>query len=150
MRVVIQRVSEAAVKIDGTIVGEISKGLLVLLGIAQEDTQQDALYLIQKLINLRIFSDADGKMNLSVQDCGGELLVVSQFTLYADTKKGNRPSYIRAARPEHAIPLYEFFLQELQKQFQGPIQTGQFGADMKVSLINDGPVTIIIDSRGEN
>lgn len=150
MRVVIQRVSEAAVKIDGTIVGEISKGLLVLLGIAQEDTEQDALYLIQKLINLRIFSDADGKMNLSVQDCGGELLVVSQFTLYADTKKGNRPSYIRAARPEHAIPLYEFFLQELQKQFQGPIQTGQFGADMKVSLINDGPVTIIIDSRGEN
>lgn len=150
MRVVIQRVSEAAVKIDGTIVGEISKGLLVLLGIAQEDTQQDALYLIQKLINLRIFSDADGKMNLSVQDCDGGLLVVSQFTLYADTKKGNRPSYIRAARPEHAIPLYEFFLQELQKQFQGPIQTGQFGADMKVSLINDGPVTIILDSRGEN
>ena len=150
MRVVIQRVSEAAVKIDGTIVGEISKGLLVLLGIAQEDTQQDALYLIQKLINLRIFSDADGKMNLSVQDCGGELLVVSQFTLYADTKKGNRPSYIRAARPEQAIPLYEFFLKELQKQFQGPIQTGQFGADMKVSLINDGPVTIIMDSRGEN
>ncbi|MFM1852725.1 MAG: hypothetical protein RL164_42 [Bacteroidota bacterium] len=150
MRVVIQRVSEAAVKIDGTIVGEISKGLLILLGIAQEDTEQDALYLIQKLINLRIFSDADGKMNLSVQDCGGELLVVSQFTLYADTKKGNRPSYIRAARPEQAIPLYEFFLQELQKQFQGPIQTGQFGADMKVSLINDGPVTIIIDSRGEN
>lgn len=150
MRVVIQRVSEAAVKIDGTIVGEISKGLVVLLGIAQEDTEQDALYLLQKLINLRIFSDADGKMNLSVQDCGGELLVVSQFTLYADTKKGNRPSYIRAARPEHAIPLYEFFLQELQKQFQGPIQTGQFGADMKVSLINDGPVTIIIDSRGEN
>ncbi|MEN9292093.1 MAG: hypothetical protein RLZZ357_1937 [Bacteroidota bacterium] len=150
MRVVIQRVSEAAVKIDGTIVGEISKGLVVLLGIAQEDTEQDALYLIQKLINLRIFSDADGKMNLSVQDCGGELLIVSQFTLYADTKKGNRPSYIRAARPEHAIPLYEFFLQELQKQFQGPIQTGQFGADMKVSLINDGPVTIIMDSRGEN
>lgn len=150
MRVVIQRVSEAAVKIDGTIVGEISKGLLILLGIAQEDTEQDALYLIQKLINLRIFSDADGKMNLSVQDCGGGLLVVSQFTLYADTKKGNRPSYIRAARPEQAIPLYEFFLRELQKQFQGPIQTGQFGADMKVSLINDGPVTIIIDSRGEN
>jgi D-tyrosyl-tRNA(Tyr) deacylase len=150
MRVVIQRVSEAAVKIDGTIVGEISKGLLVLLGIAQEDTEQDALYLLQKLINLRIFSDADGKMNLSVQDCGGELLVVSQFTLYADTKKGNRPSYIRAARPELAIPLYEFFLRELQKQFQGSIQTGKFGADMKVSLINDGPVTIIIDSRGEN
>jgi D-tyrosyl-tRNA(Tyr) deacylase len=150
MRVVIQRVSEAAVKIDGNIVGEISKGLLVLLGIAQEDTEQDALYLLQKLINLRIFSDADGKMNLSVQDCGGELLVVSQFTLYADTKKGNRPSYIRAARPELAIPLYEFFLRELQKQFQGSIQTGKFGADMKVSLINDGPVTIIIDSRGEN
>jgi D-tyrosyl-tRNA(Tyr) deacylase len=150
MRVVIQRVSEAAVKIDGNFVGEISKGLLILLGIAQEDTEQDALYLIQKLINLRIFSDADGKMNLSVQDCGGGLLVVSQFTLYADTKKGNRPSYIRAARPEQAIPLYEFFLNEIQKQFQGTIQTGQFGADMKVSLINDGPVTIVIDSRGEN
>jgi D-tyrosyl-tRNA(Tyr) deacylase len=150
MRVVIQRVSEASVKIDGNIVREISKGLLVLLGVAQEDTEQDALYLLQKLINLRIFSDTDGKMNLSVKDCNGELLVVSQFTLYADTKKGNRPSYIRAARPEQAIPLYEFFLQELQKQFQGPIQTGQFGADMKVSLINDGPVTIIIDSRGEN
>ena len=149
MRVVIQRVSEAAVKIDGTIVGEISKGLLVLLGIAQEDNEQDALYLLQKLINLRIFSDADGKMNLSVQDCDGELLVVSQFTLYADTKKGNRPSYIRAARPEQAIPLYEFFLNELQNQFQGKIQTGQFGADMKVALVNDGPVTIIIDSKAE-
>ena len=150
MRVVIQRVSEAAVKIEGSIVGQIEQGLLVLLGIEHDDTKKDADYLLQKLINLRIFSDTDGKMNLSVQDCGGGLLIVSQFTLYADTKKGNRPSYIRAARPEQAIPLYEFFLKELQKQFKGRIQTGKFGADMKVSLINDGPVTIIIDSRGEN
>ena len=147
MRVVIQRVSEAAVKIDGTIVGEISKGLLVLLGIAQEDNEQDALYLIQKLINLRIFADADGKMNLSVQDCDGGLLVVSQFTLYADTKKGNRPSFIEASRPEHAIPLYEEMTRQLTFKLTKPIQTGVFGADMKVSLINDGPVTIIIDSK---
>jgi len=149
MRIVIQRVSEATVKIDGTIVGEISKGLLVLLGIEHEDTEQDALYLIQKLINLRIFSDTDGKMNLSVQEVNGGILVVSQFTLHAATKKGNRPSYIRAARPEQAIPLYEYFLATLQNQFSGKIQTGQFGADMKVALVNDGPVTIIMDSKGE-
>lgn len=149
MRVVIQRVSEATVKIDGAIVGEISKGLLVLLGIEHEDTEQDALYLIQKLINLRIFSDADGKMNLSVQEVNGGILVVSQFTLHAATKKGNRPSYIRAARPEQAIPLYEYLLTSLQNQFTGKIQTGQFGADMKVALVNDGPVTIIMDSKAE-
>ncbi|MEY4487423.1 MAG: hypothetical protein RL440_1970 [Bacteroidota bacterium] len=149
MRIVIQRVSEATVKIDGAIVGEISKGLLVLLGIEHEDTEQDALYLIQKLINLRIFSDADGKMNLSVQEVNGGILVVSQFTLHAATKKGNRPSYIRAARPEQAIPLYEYFLSSLQNQFSGKIQTGQFGADMKVGLVNDGPVTIIMDSKAE-
>jgi D-tyrosyl-tRNA(Tyr) deacylase len=149
MRIVIQRVSEATVKIDGAIVGEISKGLLVLLGIEHEDTEQDALYLIQKLINLRIFSDADGKMNLSVQEVNGGILVVSQFTLHAATKKGNRPSYIRAARPEQAIPLYEYFLTSLQNQFTGKIQTGQFGADMKVGLLNDGPVTIIMDSKAE-
>jgi D-aminoacyl-tRNA deacylase len=149
MRIVIQRVSEATVKIDGAIVGEISKGLLVLLGIEHEDTEQDALYLIQKLINLRIFTDADGKMNLSVQEVNGGILVVSQFTLHAATKKGNRPSYIRAARPEQAVPLYEYFLSSLQNQFSGKIQTGQFGADMKVGLVNDGPVTIIMDSKAE-
>jgi D-tyrosyl-tRNA(Tyr) deacylase len=149
MRIVIQRVSEAAVKIDGNKVGEIQKGLLVLLGIEHEDGQDDAKYLIQKLTQLRIFSDADGKMNLSVQDVNGGILVVSQFTLHAATKKGNRPSYIRAARPEQAIPLYEYFVAELQNQFSGKIQTGQFGADMKVALVNDGPVTIIMDSKGE-
>ena len=149
MRVVIQRVSEAAVKIEGSIVGQIEQGLLVLLGIEHDDTKKDADYLLQKLINLRIFSDTDGKMNLSVQEVNGGILVVSQFTLHAATKKGNRPSYIRAARPEQAIPLYEYFLTSLQNQFTGKIQTGQFGADMKVSLVNDGPVTIIIDSKGE-
>ena len=149
MRVVIQRVSEAAVKIEGSIVGQIEQGLLVLLGIELDDTQKDADYLLQKLINLRIFSDADGKMNVSVQDVNGGILVVSQFTLHAATKKGNRPSYIRAARPEQAIPLYEYFLAALQQQFTGKIQTGQFGADMKVALVNDGPVTIIMDSKAE-
>jgi D-tyrosyl-tRNA(Tyr) deacylase len=149
MRIVIQRVSEAAVKIEGNIVGEIQKGLLVLLGIEHDDTEKDADYLLQKLINLRIFSDADGKMNLSVQEVNGSILVVSQFTLHAATKKGNRPSYIRAARPEQAIPLYEYFLTSLQNQFTGKIQTGQFGADMKVALVNDGPVTIIMDSKAE-
>ncbi len=149
MRVVIQRVSEAAVKIDRTIVGEIQQGLLVLLGIETEDQEGDADYLVQKISNLRIFSDADGKMNLSVQDVGGQFLVVSQFTLHASTRKGNRPSYIRAARPEEAIPLYEYFLFELQKTTPSPIQTGQFGADMQVALVNDGPVTIIMDSKGE-
>lgn len=149
MRVVIQRVLEAAVKIDGAIVGQIQQGLLVLLGIEHDDNQQDADYLIQKLTQLRIFSDNEGKMNLSVQDISGELLIVSQFTLHAATKKGNRPSYIRAARPEQAIPLYNYFLAELKANFSGNIQTGQFGADMKISLINDGPVTIILDSKGE-
>jgi D-tyrosyl-tRNA(Tyr) deacylase len=149
MRIVIQRVSEAAVKIEGNIVGEIQKGLLVLLGIEHDDTEKDADYLLQKLINLRIFSDSDGKMNVSVQDVNGGILVVSQFTLHAATKKGNRPSYIRAARPEQAIPLYEYFLASLQNQFSGKIQTGQFGADMKVALENDGPVTIIMDSKTE-
>jgi D-tyrosyl-tRNA(Tyr) deacylase len=149
MRIVIQRVSEAAVKIEGNIVGEIQKGLLVLLGIEHDDTEKDADYLLQKLINMRIFSDADGKMNVSVQDVNGGILVVSQFTLHAATKKGNRPSYIRAARPEQAIALYEYFLASLQQQFTGKIQTGQFGADMKVTLVNDGPVTIIMDSKAE-
>ena len=149
MRVVIQRVSEATVRIDGTNVGEIQQGLLVLLGIETEDQEGDADYLVQKISNLRIFSDADGKMNLSVQDVGGQFLVVSKFTIHASTRKGNRPSYIRAARPEQAIPLYEYFLFELQKTTPSPIQTGQFGADMQVALVNDGPVTIIMDSKGE-
>ena len=149
MRVVIQRVSEATVRIDGTNVGEIQQGLLVLLGIETEDQEGDADYLVQKISNLRIFSDADGKMNLSVQDVGGQFLVVSQFTLHAATRKGNRPSYIRAARPEQAIPLYEYFIAELQKLSISKVQTGRFGADMQVALVNDGPVTIIIDSKGD-
>ena len=149
MRVVVQRVKKAAVEIEGQLVGDIQNGLLVLLGIEHEDGQDDAKYLIQKLTQLRIFSDADGKMNLSIQDVGGQFLVVSQFTLHAATRKGNRPSYIRAARPEQAIPLYEYFVEELQKTTSSTIQTGRFGADMKVSLVNDGPVTIIMDSKGE-
>lgn len=146
MRIVVQRVSEASVRIDGKIVGSIAQGLMVLVGIETADVQSDADYLIQKLINLRIFNDEEGKMNLSIQDVGGELLVVSQFTLHASTKKGNRPSYIRAARPEQAIPLYTYFTEQAQKELKTKIQTGEFGADMKVSLVNDGPVTIIIDS----
>jgi D-tyrosyl-tRNA(Tyr) deacylase len=146
MRIVVQRVSEASVRIEDKIVGSISKGLMVLVGIETTDVQSDADYLVQKLLNLRIFSDEEGKMNLSIQDVGGELLVVSQFTLHASTKKGNRPSYIRAARPEQAIPLYTYFIEQAQKELKSIIQTGEFGADMKVSLVNDGPVTIIIDS----
>ena len=149
MRVVVQRVKKATVEIEGQVVGDIQNGLLVLLGIEHEDGQDDAKYLIQKLTQLRIFSDADGKMNLSIQDISGQFLVVSQFTLHAATRKGNRPSYIRAARPEQAIPLYEYFIAELQKLSTTEVQTGRFGADMQVSLVNDGPVTIIIDSKGD-
>lgn len=147
MRVVLQRVSEAAVKISGESVGEIQHGFLILLGIETEDDTSDADYLIQKVSQMRVFSDADGKMNLNIQEVDGSILVVSQFTLHASTKKGNRPSFIRAARPEQAIPLYEYFLQQLQMMFPGKIAIGKFGADMKVSLINDGPVTIIMDSK---
>ena len=147
MRIVIQRVSEANVKIDGNTVGEIKKGLLVFLGIEHVDAEMDADYLIQKLIHLRIFGDDEGKMNLSVSDISGNLLIVSQFTLFADTKKGNRPSFIRSARPEQAIPLYDYFLSQLNKSFSGKIEKGVFGANMQVELINDGPVTIILDSR---
>jgi D-tyrosyl-tRNA(Tyr) deacylase len=147
MRVILQRVSEAAVKISGECVGEIQMGFLILLGIETEDDTSDADYLIQKITQMRVFADADGKMNLNVQDIQGELLVVSQFTLHASTKKGNRPSFIRAARPEQAIPLYDYFLSQLSTFFSGKIATGKFGADMRVSLINDGPVTIIIDSK---
>jgi len=147
MRAVIQRVREASVKINDEIVGEIQQGLLVLLGIEHVDSELDADYLIQKLIHLRIFGDEEGKMNLSVSDISGSLLIVSQFTLFADTKKGNRPSFIRSARPEQAIPLYDYFLSQLKKSFSGKIEKGVFGGDMQVELINDGPVTIIMDSK---
>jgi len=150
MRIVVQRVSEASVRIEGKIVGSITQGLMVLVGIETNDVQSDVDYLIQKLVNLRIFNDEEGKMNLSIQDVGGDLLVVSQFTLHAFTKKGNRPSYIRAARPEQAIPLYSYFIEQAQKELQSKIQTGEFGADMKVSLVNDGPVTILIDSANKD
>ena len=150
MRIVVQRISEASVKINGEIVGSIAQGLMVLLGIETIYSQTDADYLIQKLINLRIFNDNEGKMNLSIQDIDGELLVVSQFTLHASTKKGNRPSYIRAARPEQAIPLYQYFIEQARIQLNSNVQTGEFGADMKVSLVNDGPVTIIIDSANKD
>lgn len=147
MRIVLQRVSEASVKIDNQIVGEISQGLLLLVGIEHEDEKSDADWLIQKVIGMRIFSDSDDKMNLSIQEINGEFLVVSQFTLFASTKKGNRPSFIEAARPEIAIPLYDYFCKQLQLASKIKVQTGKFGADMKVSLVNDGPVTILIDSK---
>ena len=147
MRVVIQRVSEAAVRVDGKIVGEIKQGLMVLLGIETADTEEDVDWLLNKTLNLRIFNDADGVMNTSLLDVEGELLVISQFTLMAATKKGNRPSYIRAAKHEQAIPLYESFCAKAQQLLGKTVQKGSFGADMKVSLINDGPVTIQIDSK---
>ena len=147
MRILVQRTSEASVQIDGGKHGEISRGMLVLLGIESEDTKEDADWLIQKICGLRIFSDEEGKMNLSAQDVNGEFLVISQFTLHASTKKGNRPSYIKAARPEVAIPLYEYFIEELMVKSESKVATGVFGEDMKVSLINDGPVTIWIDSK---
>ena len=149
MRALIQRVGRASVEIEGSVQGEIGKGLLVLLGVEHEDTGEDVLWLAGKIAQMRIFSDAEGKMNLSVQDIGGGVLVVSQFTLHASTKKGNRPSFIRAARPEIAIPLYEAFIASLQSMLSQPIQCGIFGADMAVSLLNDGPVTIWLDSRAK-
>ena len=142
MRVVIQRVKNASVKIDGNVNGKINTGFLVLLGIASTDTKQDVDYLVKKVVNLRVFSDENDKMNLSLKDVNGELLVISQFTLYGDCKDGNRPSFIEAARPDVAIPLYEYFVEECKKQIP-VVETGVFGADMKVSLLNDGPVTII-------
>lgn len=147
MRAVIQRVSKASITIGGKIKEEIQSGLLVLLGIEENDTGKDIGWLVKKIIQLRIFSDADGKMNLSVQDINGDILVISQFTLFASTKKGNRPSFLRSAKPDIAIPLYEQFLSELQHQLNKELYSGEFGADMKVELINDGPVTIIIDSK---
>ena len=147
MRVVIQRVTEASVMVDGNITGSIKYGLLVLQGIEDNDTAEDVIWLSNKICNLRIFNDEEGVMNKSLQQVGGDVLLVSQFTLFASTKKGNRPSYIKASKPPIAIPLYEAMIQQLQKDLGKPIQTGIFGADMKVSLLNDGPVTIIIDSK---
>ena len=149
MKVVIQRVFSASVTIDSKIVAEIQKGLLVLVGIEDADTQEDTNWLCQKIANLRIFGDENEVMNLSVRDIDGEIIVVSQFTLQASTKKGNRPSYIKASKPDVAIPIYEGFVQQLEKELGKKVQTGVFGADMQVSLLNDGPVTIVIDSKNK-
>lgn len=147
MRVVLQRVSSASVVVDDNKVADIQKGLLVLVGIEDADNQEDIDWLVGKIIKIRIFNDENDVMNCSVQDINGEIIVVSQFTLHAGTKKGNRPSYIKASKPDVAIPLYENFVATLQKEFGNKIQTGIFGADMKISLLNDGPVTIMIDSK---
>ena len=150
MRVVIQRVSKASVEINSNEICSINNGLLILLGIELKDSYEDIVWLTKKIINLRIFSDENGKMNHSITDVSGEIIVVSQFTLHAKTKKGNRPSYINAAKPEIAIPLYEKFTDFLREESGLNVYTGKFGADMKVSLINDGPVTIILDSKEKN
>ncbi len=150
MIALIQRVSEASLSINSQVYSSIGKGFLVLLGIHESDTEKDVLYLSKKISGLRIFSDEAGKMNLSLQQVEGEILLVSQFTLFAETKKGNRPSFIEAAKPEIAIPLYEKMIQSLQENFQNKIQTGKFGADMQINLVNDGPVTIIINSKDGN
>lgn len=147
MRAVIQRVTEGSVTIHGTVTGAIGSGLVVLVAVEESDQAEDIAWLSGKIVRLRVFNDDAGVMNRSVQDVGGNLLVISQFTLFASTKKGNRPSYIRSARPEIAIPIYEQFLKRLELDFGKPVARGAFGADMQVSLINDGPVTIIIDSK---
>lgn len=147
MRIVIQRVSSASVNIGGETVSSIGQGMLVLLGIEAEDTQEDIDFLVKKIVQLRIFDDAGGVMNLSVKDIDGDIIIVSQFTLHANTKKGNRPSYIRAARPEFAIPMYDKFVESTKMALGKKVGTGQFGAMMDVSLVNDGPVTIILDSK---
>ncbi len=149
MKVVIQRVSEAKVKAEEKVAGEISNGLLLLIGIDEEDEKADAEWIVQKILNLRIFGDDEGKLNLSVKDISGEILCISQFTLIADYKKGNRPSFIKAAKPEKAIPLFEYFKTEISKSGL-KTESGIFGADMKVSLLNDGPVTIVMDSKTKN
>lgn len=149
MRAVIQRVSSASVESNGTLTGSIERGLLILLGITVEDQKDDAKWLADKIWQMRIFPDQEEKMNLALKDIDGELLLISQFTLYASTKKGNRPSFLGSARPEQAIPLYEFFKTYLEKISSKEIKTGIFGADMKVSLMNDGPVTIILDSKNK-
>ena len=149
MRIVIQRVTEASVTVEGALTGSIGKGLLVLVGIEEVDGRQDIEWLSGKLVNLRIFEDEQGVMNKSVLDIDGEVLLVSQFTLHASTKKGNRPSYIRAAKPDVAIEMYENFIAQLTRDLGKKVQTGRFGADMKVALLNDGPVTICIDSQNK-
>lgn len=149
MKVIIQRVSSASVTIDNKIVADIQKGLLVLVGIEDADNQEDIDWLVGKIVNIRIFDDANHVMNLSIKDINGDIIVVSQFTLHASTKKGNRPSYLKASKPDVAIPLYENFVKRLEVEFAKKVQTGIFGADMKVSLLNDGPVTIIIDSKNK-
>ena len=149
MRVVIQRVSEASVLINQEIIASVKNGLVVLVGIEKEDTNEDSLWLANKISQLRIFSDKDEKMNLSISEIDGEIIIVSQFTLHAKTKKGNRPSYIHTARPEQAIPLYEQFKKDLSLAIGKQVQSGEFGADMKVSLTNDGPVTILIDTKNK-
>lgn len=150
MKVVIQRVLEASVTIDSQKVAEINKGLLVLLGIEDASNQEDSIWLTSKIANLRIFGDEKGVMNLSIKDIDGDMIVVSQFTLHAQTKKGNRPSYIKASKPEYAIPMYEGFIKQMETELGKKVQTGQFGADMKVALVNDGPVTIIIDTKNKD
>lgn len=149
MRAVIQRITRASVTIEEKEKAKIGNGFLVLLGIEDADSTDDVSWLAGKIAKLRVFSDAEGLMNLSLDDIHGDIIVVSQFTLFAATKKGNRPSHIRAARPEKAIPLYELFVKTLQTEIQGCVQTGEFGADMKVDLLNDGPVTIIIDTKNK-
>ena len=147
MRVVIQRVTEENVKIEGNIAGQIGNGLMILVGIEEADGAEDIAWLTKKIVNLRIFDDENGVMNRSILDAGGDILLISQFTLHALTAKGNRPSYIKAAKPEISVPLYEAFIKSLQEAMGKKVETGVFGADMKVSLINDGPVTILIDSK---
>ena len=149
MRTIIQRVSKASVSINGQVKAAIGQGILVLIGIENADNSEDIDFLVKKIVNLRIFDDANGVMNCSVLEVNGEILCVSQFTLHASTKKGNRPSYIRAAKPDFAIPMYELFCTELSKALGNPIQTGEFGANMQVELINDGPVTITMDSKNK-
>ena len=147
MRVVLQRVSSASVKVDNVVTGKINVGFLILLGVVPDDTKDDIEWLVNKCMNMRIFSDSEDKMNLSIKDVNGGFLVVSQFTLHASTKKGNRPSFIKAAKPDHAIPMYEQFCEQLQLKSGLEVERGVFGADMKVELLNDGPVTIIVDSK---
>ena len=149
MKAVIQRVSQASVTIEKEEVAKINQGLLILVGIEDLDTQEDIIWLTSKIVNLRIFTDENGIMNFSVKDVEGDIIIVSQFTLHAQTKKGNRPSYIKASKPQIAIPLYESFVNQMESDLGKKVQTGQFGADMKVSLINDGPVTIIIDTKNK-
>ena len=149
MKITIQRVSEASVTVDSNIISKINKGFLILLGIGNEDSKDDIKWLTNKITNLRVFNDEDQVMNLSLKNIDGEVIVVSQFTLMASTKKGNRPSYIKAARPEIAIPLYKEFVNQLEVDLNKKVQTGVFGADMKIALVNDGPVTIIIDSKNK-